>query len=261
MNELPTPGHVPHYQINICTSDDVARLIKITGKAARSSPEGAAKTINEGIKLALQHVGMAQGSNPSDHAKWTAKLAGALQNALALLDPNATENAPPRNLADNFSRIFGGIGRAEVPEEIEAALRQKGLQSEAKTIDAVRATDAALFGVWLAYALAVRADVGWRRQFRGRKERNLPDPFLLAWTESMARAYGRIVDAKFPRQPTAESPFVRFCGGVRELVLKHMAPDDDEVKRALLATIRGAEGKKLADFICRNSSAFTIIED
>jgi hypothetical protein len=252
MTDRPVASASHHYRVNICKADDADRIIAATFKNRRTpllSGNDAAGMINSGIRAALGRATLSQESPPSEQAEWTGKLVAASEKALALLSPSATAVEPPSHddLLDNIGRLFNASGGP--PPEIEAILKQRDLQNPGKTIDA------AIFGVWLMYAVAKHADTAWRGRFRPRSSRRLPNQIELGWLTGMGAIYKHIFGEPLPKAPDDESPFVRFCDGVRLLVLEHQAlMSEGEVTRQFLAMLRGAAKKQVAKFISDNKT-------
>jgi hypothetical protein len=259
MNNLPIGAYVALYKIKLCGADDADSITAETLKRpqSRKSPllfgADAANAINLGIRECLSRMSLARESPPSEQAEWASQLANSLQDALALLSPTATPvNLPP--LADvgaNISRLFGA---GDPPDAVKEILKEHGFESPWQATEIAQVTEIALSGVWLAYTFAYHAEQAWRRGFRSRSDRSRPNPELMAWVTSMGIAYNRVIGLAPPSQPTDDGPFLRFCDGVRRLILRHQekAASSDEVVQMLFRAVRAAKKKPVAEFICRN---------
>jgi len=245
MNQIPAPGVIAHYDVNLFRATDASKILDHTGKKIRVSPERAALLLNFAIRRCLGSIGPAMESPPSEQAKWAEQLSGALGQSLALLAPSADTTRPPLKdeWIDACSRLFD-CGEPDMA----VALKRYGFDS---TMEALRQS---MIGLWFAHAFAVHARDGWRQNLRGREERRTPEAAMLIWAQVMGDLYAALVEANPARQPIPSSPFIRFCEEVRKVVLKTWSPpsDNGESMRVFMAMLRSAEPERVANFICRN---------
>jgi hypothetical protein len=250
---VPNPGLIPHYKINLFTSKDAAKILGLSNKPSRVSPERAALIVNDAIRVCLARTGQAEASPAAEHARWAEQLAESLDKSLTLLGVTQTRGPTNHDLIGNYARLFDG---GEPPSDLIAVdLKRYGFDT---VMDAL---EQSTVGLWFLLGFAIHARRGWRKKRRtAHKDRRAPNPFMLAWAQSMIDLYPHLFDGQPPHKPAERSPFIRVCDGIRNKVIAAWGDDDldgTSAMRRFMATLRGAEAQAMSAFICRNAKHLT----
>jgi hypothetical protein len=115
-------------------------------------------------------------------------------------------------------------------------------------------------GLWFIHAFAVHSAVEWQKNVRSidDMDRRGPDAARLMWVQKMGNLYSALTGAQPPRAPTADSPFIKFCGEVRAIVLTRCAAASTESSmRLFLEMLRDAKPAALAAFMSRHKGTWT----
>jgi hypothetical protein len=105
-------------------------------------------------------------------------------------------------------------------------------------------------GLWLFQRLAATAVAHW--EAHPEKTKHKPDPRVMAWVSAMAETYPAVVDAKVPKAPTTESPFIKFCEEIRVHLLGRLPASGEPVLDAFRGTLKRVRPAAMAAFVTRH---------
>jgi hypothetical protein len=252
MTSLPTPGVLAVYKVSLFDAHDAARILQKTGKPSCVTAERAAALLNSAIRRCILEMGVVVESPASEHAAWAAQLAEALDRGLSLLAPSTTATHAPThsNLIEAYARLFNA---GMPPPKIDGLLKRHGFTSPQQ------AMELSAIGLWLLHAFAVHSGAEWRKKVRPADDmgRRGPAGARVVWVRVLGNLYCELTGAQPPRAPTADSPFIRFCGEVRAIVLTRCAAASTESSmRLFLEMLRDAKPARLAAFISRHKGTW-----